>query len=133
MTTRTGSGRPHLVASAVTRGPVVRARYRMRLRVDGMGFVQPRSADDRTGFMNTYAPGTIAELDFGMGRVLADYDAVLIAETVSRCATVHLLSRAATGERPHIEHGTAYNADGVLYLMSQAIEHVAARRGNPEC
>lgn len=125
MTTRTG--RPRLVSSAAGRGPAVRARYRIRLRVDERGWVSPRSADDRHGFMNVYAPGTIAELDLGMGTALQDYDAVQIANSVRKCAVVYLVSSAATGATPQVEGGCAYNADGVLDLLRRAIEHVASR------
>ncbi|MFF3660055.1 hypothetical protein [Streptomyces olivochromogenes] len=133
MTTRTGTGRPRLVAAATGRGPAVHARYRMRLRVDKRGWVTPRSADDPNGFMDVYEPGTVVELDLGTGCVIADYDAVQIAECVSRCEAVYLVSAAAIGARPRIEGGFAYNADGVLHLLRMAIDHVSARRDAHEC
>lgn len=133
MTTGTGYSRPRVVASKAGGGPSVRKRYRTRLRVDARGWVSPRSADDRHGFMNVYEPGTVVELDIGIGSVLRDYDAVQIAESVSRCAAVYLISAAATGARPHIEGGCAYNADGVLDLLRRAIDHVSAHRDAHEC
>ncbi|QDN58713.1 hypothetical protein [Streptomyces sp. S1D4-20] len=133
MTTRTGYGRPRLVASAAGRGPAVHKRYRMRLRVDERGWVSPRSADDKHGFMDTYEPGTVVELDIGVGCCLRDYDAVLIAECVSQCAAVYLVSSAATGTAPCIEGGCAYNADGVLDLIRMAIDHVSAHRDAHKC
>ncbi|MFI6662526.1 hypothetical protein ACIBL8_44275 [Streptomyces sp. NPDC050523] len=133
MSTRIGNGRPRLVASAAGRGPTVRNRYRMRLRVDERGWVSPRSADDKHGFMDVYEPGTVVELDVGMGSALMDYDAVQIAECVSRCATVYLVSSAATGAAPRIEGGCAYNADGVLNLLRMAIDHVSAHRDAHKC
>ncbi|MET8134659.1 hypothetical protein ABZV24_22350 [Streptomyces sp. NPDC005251] len=133
MNAPTGYGRPRLVASAAGRGPAVHTRYRMRLRVDQRGWVSPRSADDPHEFMNTYEPGTVVELDLGMGCVLADYDAVQIAERVSLCAAVHLVSAAATGAKPCIDHGSAYNADGVLELLRMAIDHVSAHRDAHKC
>ncbi|MFD7003950.1 hypothetical protein ACFWA5_48950 [Streptomyces mirabilis] len=133
MTTRTGNGRPRLVASATGRGPVVRTRLQLRLRVDERGWVTPDSADDLRKGLNTYAPGTVLELNLGKGSCLTDYNAVRIAEYVSRCATVYLLSSAATGDRPHIEGGCAYNADGVLDLIRMAIDHVSAHRDAHKC
>jgi hypothetical protein len=106
----------------------------MRLRVDERGWVCPQMAGhlDRS-VMNYYKPGTVVELDFGHGTVLTDYNAALIAATVAQCATVHLVSRSATGDRPHIEGGVAYNADGVLHLMRLAIERLAADRDPTTC
>jgi hypothetical protein len=133
MTTRTGNGRPRLVASAAGRAPAVHLRYRMRLQVDPNGWVKPRSADDRHGFMETYKPGTVVEVDLGMASVLTDYDALFIAESLAQCKDVYLISAAADGSRPHVERGTAFNADGVLYVLRRAIERVAAGRDTPAC
>ncbi|MEU5097595.1 hypothetical protein [Streptomyces sp. NPDC020996] len=132
MTARTAHGRPRLI-NGTRQGPAVHTRYRLRLRVDHRGFVQPRSADDPKGFMPQYQPGTVVEIDTGQGRVLLDYDAVCIAEQVAHCAAVHLVSSAANGSRPHIQNGAAHNADGVLHLLHLAIERVASHRGAPAC
>ena len=135
MTTRTGNGRTRLVASAAGRGsgPAVHAVCRTRVLVDEHGWVTIRSRDDKHGFMNTYKPGSVVELDLGNGKVLTDYDALTIAETVVDCSIVYLVSTAATGGRPVIENGTAYNADGVLHLMRLAIDRLAADRAAAEC
>lgn len=131
MTTRTGNSRPRLV-NGTGRGPAVHTRYRLRLKVDELGWVTPRSADERHGFIDQYAPGTVVEIDMGAGTALRGYEAVEIAVAVAQCGAVYLISAAACGQPPAIEHGTAYNADGVLDLMRQAIDHVASRN-NPAC
>ncbi|MER7838437.1 hypothetical protein ABTY98_21745 [Streptomyces sp. NPDC096040] len=133
MTTRHGNRGPRL-ALVAGRSPAVHFRYRLRLKVDAHGWIAARSADDRHGFIDTYAPGSVVEIDLGMGSLLTDYDAVLIAEAVSRCSEVYLISSAACGEPPHVEGGCAHNPDGVLVLMRQAIEDAAAAdRGTPAC
>lgn len=133
MTTRPGNGRPRLVAPATGRGPAVRLRCRLQLRVDQHGCILPRSIDDRSGLMPVYQAGVGVEVDLGKGRCLTHYDADLIAESLAKCAEVHLVSTEAYGERPHIENGTAYNADGALLVLRWAIERAAGRRDAPAC
>ncbi|MFJ3024075.1 hypothetical protein ACIPH4_24485 [Streptomyces tendae] len=132
MSTRTNNGIPRSASSA-GRGPAVHLNYRLRLRVDSRGWILPRSFDDRRGFLTTYRPGTVVEIDLGRGRALRHYDAERIAEAVAQCHTVHLVSTLAGGEWPHIEHGTAYNADGALHLLRLAIGRAAHLRGASAC
>ncbi|CAM5714760.1 hypothetical protein SVIOM342S_07642 [Streptomyces violaceorubidus] len=100
---------------------------------DSRGWVLPRSFDDRRGFLPTYRPGTVVEIDLGRGRALRHYDAERIAEAVAQCHTVHLVSALAGGDWPHIEHGTAYNADGALHLLRLAIGRAAHLRSASAC
>ena len=133
MTSRTSTSRPRLVASAAGQGPTVDARCRLRLKVDQYGCIQPRSIDSSSGLMNIYETGAIVEVDLGKGRCLTYYDADLIAENLAKCAAVHIVSTEAYGEQPHIEHGTAYNADGAVLVLRWAIERAAGSRGAPAC
>ncbi|MFF4356899.1 hypothetical protein [Streptomyces sp. NPDC001604] len=133
MTTRTGNGRPRLVASAAGRGPAVDVRCRLRLKVDRYGCIQPRSIDSRSGLMNIYGTGAVVEVDLGRGSCLTYYDADLIAENLAKCAAIHIVSTEAYGERPRIERGTAYNADGAVVVLRWAIERAARRRGATAC
>ncbi|MFC8408550.1 hypothetical protein ACFUG9_34045 [Streptomyces griseoincarnatus] len=132
MSTRTETGFPRL-ASAAGRGPAVHIRCRLRLKVDSRGWVQARSADDRSGLLSRYRPGTVVEIDLGNGHALHDFDARLIADAVAQCGAVDLVSAAADGSRPHVEYGTAYNADGALHLLRLAIDRAAHDRGASAC
>lgn len=105
----------------------------MRLHVDKHGIVQPRPVGRPDRLLPIYRPGAVVEVDTGQGTCLADYHAEIIAESLHACSTVHLISDAADGSAPVIEHGTAFNADGVLRLLRQAIERAAAARGNAAC
>jgi hypothetical protein len=83
--------------------------------------------------MNIYEAGAVVEVDFGKGTCLTHYNADMIAENLARCSAVHLISTEAYGARPVIEHGTAYNADGVLLVMRWAIERARERRSSSAC
>lgn len=132
MSARRSNGRPRLVDGA-RRGPAVHFRYQLRLQVKERGWIAPRSTDDPRGFIEQYAPGSVVEIDLGMGCALMDYDAVQIAEAVAQCGAVYLVSSAACGQPPHVEGGCAYNADGAMTLLRKAIDHVAAHRSTPAC
>ncbi|MFE6194123.1 hypothetical protein [Streptomyces sp. NPDC057838] len=132
MTSRTSNGAPR-PATGAGRGPAVEIRYRLRLRVDSRGWVLARSFDDRRGFISTYAPGTVVEIDLGRGHALRHYDAARIAEAVAHCQAVYLVSAVASGEWPHIEYGTAFNADGALQLLRLAIDRAVYLRGASAC
>lgn len=133
MTTRTGNGRPRLIASATGRGPVVHIRYRVRLHVDKHGIVQPRPAERPEGLLPLYQQGAVVEVHIGNGSCIAGYNAVIIAESLKNCAEVYLISDVAEGHAPVMEHGTAYNAEGVLRLLNAAIERATASRGTTAC
>lgn len=131
MTSRTGYGRPRLVASAAGRGPAVRTRFRIRPLIDKSGRIHPRDLD---GYgLPKYPAGSEAEIDLRHGKWLINYDAALIAESVRACSVVHLVSDAAYGGDAHHEDGTAYNADGVLVALRAAIERCAARASATSC
>ncbi|MFE4697143.1 hypothetical protein ACFRIC_08635 [Streptomyces sp. NPDC056738] len=131
MTTRTGYGRPRLVASAAGRGPAVSARFRVRPRVEKDGRVLAR---DLNGYgLPTYPAGSEVEIDLRHGTWLIDYDAALIAESVRACSVVLLVSDKADGSSARCEQGTAYNADGVLVVLRAAIERCAARASAATC
>ncbi|MET8098133.1 hypothetical protein ABZV29_16885 [Streptomyces sp. NPDC005236] len=133
MNAPTGYGRPRLVASAAGRGPAVHARYRVRLLVDKYGIVQPRPAGRPDGLLPIYQQGAVAEVHIGNGTCIAGYNADIIAESFKDCDAVHLISDAAEGHAPVLDHGTAYNAEDVLRLLSEAIEQAAASRGTAAC
>ncbi|WP_326787852.1 hypothetical protein [Streptomyces sp. NBC_00151] len=131
MTSRTGYGRPRLVASAAGRGPAVHARYRVRPRVEKDGRIAPRDLDGY-GLPN-YPAGSEVEIDLRHGTWLISYDAALIAESVRACSVVHLVSDKADGGNARYEDGTAYNANGVLVVLRAAIERCAARSSAATC
>ncbi|MEU2584517.1 hypothetical protein ABZ612_16475 [Streptomyces avermitilis] len=133
MTTRNGYGRPRLVAAAAGRGPAVHTRYRVRLHVDKYGIVQPRPADSPEGLLPLYKQGAVVEVHIGNGSCIAGYNAVIIAESLKDCAAVYLISDVAEGHAPVLEYDTAYNAEGVLRLLSKAIERAAASRDTAAC
>jgi hypothetical protein len=135
MTTRTGYGRPRLVASAAGRGPAVHIRYRVRLHVDKYGIVQPRPAGHPDGLLPLYQQGAVVEVHTGNGSCIAGYNAAIIAESLKNCAEVYLISDIAEGHTPvlELEHDTAYTAEGVLRLLSRAIERAAAARDTAAC
>ncbi|MFD7001910.1 hypothetical protein ACFWA5_38070 [Streptomyces mirabilis] len=133
MTTRTGYGRPRLVAEATGRGPAVHIRYRVRLHVDKYGIVQPRPAGHPDGLLPRYQRGAVVEVHTGNGSCIAGYNAAIIAESFKNCSAVYLISDVAEGHAPVMELGTAYNAEGVLRLLSAAIERAAASRDTAAC
>jgi hypothetical protein len=132
VTTRQGDCPPRL-ALVARRGPAVHSRCRLRLKVDEHGWITARSADDRHGFIDTYAPGATVEIDLGQGVALAGYVAMEIAQAVSQCRDVYLISAKAWGEAPGIDGGVAFNADGCLTLLRAAIGEAASRQSPDTC
>lgn len=117
MTSRTGYGRPRLVAPTTGRAPVVRAEYRLKLPVEH-GVI-------RAGFLNPeayrpYPPGAHVVLDVSAGNCMQVYEARLIGQALAHCASITVTGTTESNLAGVDEFGLIYGLTSIADVISQA-------------
>ncbi|MFF7763116.1 hypothetical protein [Streptomyces griseorubiginosus] len=125
MTTRIGTGRPRLVASAAGRGPAVRAEYRHTLPVEH-GVI-------RAGFLHpeTYRPypfGAHVVLDVGGGDRMHAYDARLVGQALAHCSSITVAGTTEDNWTGIDEFGLIHGLTAIANVISQAASAAPTRK-----
>ncbi|MFD5862608.1 hypothetical protein [Streptomyces chartreusis] len=125
MTSRTGYGRPHLVASAAGRGPAVRAEYRLRLPVDHRmiraGFLHPET-------YRPYPPGAHVVLDVGDGDCMQAYDARTVGQALAHCGSITVAGTTESSWTGIDELGLIHGLTSIADVIRQAACSAAQTR-----
>jgi len=117
VTSRTRYGRPHLVAPATGRGPVVRAEYRLKLPtqhgVIRAGFLHPET-------YRPYPPGAHVVLDVGAGDRMHAYDARQLGQALAHCASVTVTGTTESNWVGVDEFGLIHGLTSIADVIRQA-------------
>ncbi|MEU5892518.1 hypothetical protein ABZ835_37615 [Streptomyces sp. NPDC047461] len=117
MTSRTGYGRPVLVASAAGRDPAVRAEYRQKLPIEHgvirAGFIHPET-------YRPYPPGAHVVLDVGTGDRMHAYDARQLGQALAHCASITVTGTTENNWAGVDEFGLVHGLTSIADVIRQA-------------